>query len=100
MRKPRAWYEAQKLAAREAAGQSPQACPLCGRDMEPGSLFPGRKNVFWVSVSARRRPQESHIKLDTQGISLERFKTAWFCRSCGKMVFAVPGGDGGPAPER
>lgn len=76
--------------------QPPVKCPWSGKDMAWGHLI-ARGDIFWYagSPSLRKRLDQKTVplKVDTEGPSLEQYRTAWLCRECRKMVLDTPGPD-------
>lgn len=97
----RDWNEERraKAAAKRAEweAQPKEICPWCGREMERGCLQGGR-GIYWYtgkpSASAfwwSPRIFEESIQVDDEGDLLKgTYKTAWYCRECGKVVFSLP----------
>lgn len=98
---PRDWNEGRRAraAARQAEreAQPKEVCPWCGKEMERGCLQGGR-GVFWypgprTASAAWWGPGaiEESVQVDDEGDLLKgTYKTAWYCRDCGKAVFSLP----------
>ena len=91
----RDWNEERKAraAAKQAEweAQPKEMCPWCGKEMERGCLagsrgvywFPGRYTAWWGPSVI-----EDSLRVDNEG-GLSTYKTAWYCRSCKKMLFSM-----------
>lgn len=87
-----------KASAKQAEweAQPKEMCPWCGKEMERGCLA-GSRGVYWFpgryTASAAwwgPRAIEDSFQVDDEGDFLKgTFKTAWYCRSCKKMVFST-----------
>lgn len=87
-----------RAAARQAewAAQPKEVCPWCGREMELGCLQ-GSRRVYWypgprTASAAWWGPGaiEESFQVDDEGDLLRgTYKTAWYCRSCKRMVFSM-----------
>lgn len=92
----RDWNEKRKEEKARRETLPPMPCPWCGREMEVSCLFGGRDGVYW---RAQRTPDKLFFnpdtqKLDTDGPFLSRYKLAWYCPDCGKLVLDIrPGQD-------
>ena len=69
------------------------ACPWCGQEMEAGYITGGRDGANWwpgwppkVLGPGNGAP----IRVDHEGTVLLRYKTAWLCRACRRMVLELP----------
>lgn len=102
----RSWNEERKeKKAQRMAPPPPVSCPWCGRKMLVGQLTAGRDGAKWWPGWADNTYGRAHICVDHEGTVLSRYKTAWFCRSCRKLVMDFPEevlntlGNLPPAPE-
>ena len=95
----KAWNEERKAKAKEreeAKRLPPEPCPWCGKEMERGCLA-GSRGVYWypglrTASAAWWGPGaiEESFQVDDEGDFLQgTYKTAWYCRSCKKMVFSM-----------
>ncbi len=96
----RDWNEERKAKAAEKQAeleaQPKEVCPWCGREMERGCLQ-GSRGVYWypglrTASAAWWGPGaiEESFQVDDEGDFLKgTYKTAWYCRSCKKMVFSM-----------
>lgn len=95
----RQWNGRRKAAAGEKAAAEaalpPERCPWCGEPAERGYLA-GGKGVFWNSgrpsaASAWLGPGAfgGSLRVDSEGGLLASWRTAWHCRACRKMFFAL-----------
>lgn len=82
----------EKKAQREIP-PPPMACPWCGQEMEAGYITGGRDGANWwpgwppkVLGPGNGAP----IRVDHEGTVLLRYKTAWLCRACRRMVLEIP----------
>ena len=71
----------------------PMICPWCGQEMEAGYITGGRDGANWwpgwppkVLGPGNGAP----IRVDHEGTVLLRYKTAWLCRACRRMVLEIP----------
>lgn len=91
----KAWNEDRKAKAREkeeAKWLPPEKCPWCGQDMEQGYIAGGRDPVRWsrgVHKLTLLRDCSGDIDILNDG-ELARYKVAWLCRECGKIIFDIP----------
>ena len=94
--KLKGWNEARKAekSRREAESLPPSLfCPLCGQEMAAGYLSGGR-GVWWAPGQPNRRAKwigpdpDTAIRVDNEG-ALFTYKTAWYCRPCGRVIFAL-----------
>ena len=80
--------------SRDAGSQSPppMACPWCGQEMEVGTIVGGRDSVLWWPGWPNRFFGASGPEIDIlhEGSLFNRYKTAWLCRSCRRMVMEIP----------
>ena len=93
----KAWNKERKAEkARREEPLPPEKCPWCGKEMEPVYLNGGRDGVYWH----KQRPDVifgnlEAERLDTDGTFWNRYKLAWHCPDCGKLVLDFhPGVDG------
>ena len=93
----KAWNrERKEEKARREEPLPPEKCPWCGKEMEPVYLNGGRDGVYWH----KERPDVifgnlEAERLDTDGTFWNRYKLAWHCPDCGKLVLDFrPGVDG------
>ena len=83
-----------RAAAKQAEleAQPKEVCPWCGREMERGYIQGGRDRVTWTpgfltTKSAWLGPtSKDRLPVDDEG-GFFRYKTAWYCRECERMVF-------------
>ena len=93
----KAWNETRKEEkARRETIPLPIPCPWCGKEMEPVYLNGGRDGVYWH----KERPDAifgnlEAERLDTDGTFWNRYKLAWHCPACRKLVADLPE----PAPS-
>lgn len=88
----KAWGEKLKTSLRkeEEPEGTPERCPWCGKDMEKGYVTGGRDPVRW----SRKKPgllrgcDSAAVRVDDEG-NFFTYKTAWYCRDCGKLVLAL-----------
>ena len=85
----RDWNEErkEKKALRETP-PPPMICPWCGQEMEVGTITGGRDSVQWWPGWPNRFFGASGPEIDIlhEGSLFNRYKTAWLCRSCRRMV--------------
>lgn len=96
------WSEGRrvKAAARQAEwdAQPKEACPWCGKEMERGCLQAGRPGIYWnpgrpsaLSFWLAPGAFEESVRVDDEDEPLKgTYKTAWYCRDCGKVAFSLP----------
>lgn len=99
-----------KAAAREAEweAQPKEVCPWCGEAMERGCLQGGGRGVYWypgrhTASAAWWGPgaiEESFQVDDEGGLLKGAYKTAWYCRTCGRIVTAALEKLSGDAPAQ
>ena len=67
-------------------------CPWCGQEMEVGTITGGRDSVQWWPGWPHRFFGASGPEIDIlhEGSLFNRYKTAWLCRSCRRMVMEIP----------
>lgn len=89
----RDWNEErkEKKALRETP-PPPMICPWCGQEMEVGTITGGRDSVQWWPGWPNRFFGASGPEIDIlhEGSLFNRYKTAWLCRSCRRMVMEIP----------
>ena len=93
----KAWNKERKEEkARREAPLPPEKCPWCGREMERAYLSGGRDGVYWHKDRYAAVPASLEVeRLDTDGTFWKRYKLAWHCPDCGKLVLDFrPGVDG------
>lgn len=79
----------------------PEKCPWCGKDMEKGYLVGGRDSIRW----RREKPGflsglcVDTVQVDDEGSFFSTYKTAWYCRACGKMTFTLTPPETADTPE-
>ena len=85
---------------KEEAPIVPEKCPWCGKEMTWGCIMGGRDTVQWQNWKPKglfnlslAEDQERYDLMDEGGLLDNLYKTAWWCRDCGKMVMDF-------APER
>lgn len=81
--------------SRDAGSQSPppMACPWCGQEMEVGYVTGGRDAVRWWPGWPPRMiggADGAAIRVDHEGTVFLRYKTAYLCRACRRMVLEFP----------
>lgn len=89
----RDWNEErkEKKALRETP-PPPMICPWCGQEMEVGTITGGRDSVQWWPGWPNRFFGASGPEIDIlhEGSLFNRYKTAWLCRGCRRMVMEIP----------
>ena len=93
-----AWNERRRDAAREkeeARRLPPEPCPWCGQEMEQGFITGGRDAVRWYPGTHKFDPFRGLASgggdlLHEGGVWGGRYKTAWACRDCKKVIFDLP----------
>lgn len=91
----REWNEERKEKKRQReATPAPMACPWCGQEMEVGYITGGRDTVQWWPGWP---PQYftgvgdgKEVRVDHEGTVFHRYKAAWLCRACRRMVLEFP----------
>ena len=93
----KAWNKERKEEkSRRETIPPPMTCPWCTKEMAPVYLNGGRDGVYWH----KERPDVlfgnlEAERLDTDGTFWKRYKLAWHCPDCGKLVLDFrPGVDG------
>ena len=89
----RDWNEERKEKKRQRqTPPPPMACPWCGQEMEVGTIVGGRDSVLWWPGWPNRIFGASGPEIDIlhEGSLLHRYKTAWLCRACRRMVMEIP----------
>ena len=85
----RDWNEERKEKKRQReTPPPPMACPWCGQEMEVGYVT-GRDAVRWWPGWPPRiigGADGAAIRVDHEGTVLLRYKTAYLCRACRRMV--------------
>ena len=85
----RDWNEERKEKKRQReAPPPPMACPWCGQEMEVGTIIGGRDLVQWWPGWPKRvfGANGPGIHIDYEGGLLHKYKTAYLCRACRRMV--------------
>ena len=85
----RDWNEDRKEKKRQReAPPPPMACPWCGQEMEVGTIIGGRDLVQWWPGWPKRvfGANGPGIHIDYEGGLLHKYKTAYLCRACRRMV--------------
>lgn len=88
----RDWIEErkEKKALRETP-PPPMICPWCGQEMEVGTITGGRTvssgGPAGPTGSSVPRPGDRYLH---EGSLFNRYKTAWLCRGCRRMVMEIP----------
>ena len=88
-----AWKAPWESEDAEAQSPPPMACPWCGRDMQVGRITGGGDPVRWRPGWPPRvlGPGDGvPIRVDHEGTVLLRYKTAYLCRACRRMVLEFP----------
>ena len=84
-----AWNEDRREKKRQReTPPPPMACPWCGQEMEVGYVT-GRDAVRWWPGWPPRiigGADGAAIRVDHEGTVLLRYKTAYLCRACRRMV--------------
>ena len=90
----REWNEERKEKKRQReATPAPMACPWCGQEMEVGYITGGRDTVQWWPGWPPRMiggADGAAIRVDHEGTVFLRYKTAYLCRACRRMVMEFP----------
>lgn len=93
------WNENRKAKKEAEENLPPEKCPWCGKDMKRSYLTGGDGRL----VLSEKRPHpllgvamEDGWAYLNDGGAINRYKLAWFCPDCRKLVMDVPEEDGGP----
>ena len=89
-----AWKAPWESEDAEAQSPPPMACPWCGRDMQVGRITGGgdpvRWRPGWPQSIFEGAPWGEWVRIDHEGGFLHRYKAAWLCRACRRMVLEFP----------
>ena len=92
------WNEARKAKRAAEENEPPEKCPWCGKDMEKTYLVGGDGRISWT----RKKPHpvlgtglDDCSNLNDGGV-WNRYKKAWFCEDCRKLVTDISEEDAGP----
>ena len=87
-----AWKVPGEKETAEEQTPSAMTCPWCGQEMEVGTITGGRDSVQWWPGWPNRFFGASGPEIDIlhEGSLFNRYKTAWLCRGCRRMVMEIP----------
>ena len=89
-----AWRAPWEPGDTEMQSPPPMACPWCGGEMQVGRITGGGNPVRWrpgwPQSIFEGAPWGEWVRIDHEGGFLHRYKAAWLCRACRRMVLEFP----------
>ena len=85
--------ERKEKKAQRQTPPPPMECPWCGQEMEAGYITGGQYGANWWPGWPPRvfGPGDgAAVRVDHEGTVLLRYKTAYLCRVCRRMVLEFP----------